>query len=290
MASPRILLLGGHGKVSLLMTPKLLSRSWNVTSVIRNPDQKSDILEAGKNGPGKIDVLVESLEEVKSDADAKRILEKTSPNWVIWSAGTSPPSYCSCYLRMVANSFGRAGAGGKGGPSRTNAIDRDSCIHFIRASLSTPTITKFLLVSALSSRRDRAAWWDDESWAMARKFNEEIAPAYYKAKLAADETLTVLAEGKQGFGYIILRPGGLTDDKEVGKVSLGKTRARGLVSRGDVAEVAVRLLEREGVRGWFDLLSGEEEVGSAVERVLKEGIDSREGEDLEVMRKDVAPL
>ncbi len=89
MAAPRILLLGGHGKVSLLMTPKLLSRSWNVTSVIRNPDQKSDILEASKDGPGKIDVLVESLEDVKSDAQAKTILDKTKAEWVIWSAGTS---------------------------------------------------------------------------------------------------------------------------------------------------------------------------------------------------------
>ncbi len=85
--TPRILLLGGHGKVSLLMTPKLVSRSWNVTSVIRNPEQTADILEAGKKGPGKIDVLVESLEEVKSDGDAKRILDKVKPDWVIWSAG-----------------------------------------------------------------------------------------------------------------------------------------------------------------------------------------------------------
>ncbi len=85
--TPRILLLGGHGKVSLLMTPKLLSRSWNVTSVIRNPDQKAEILEVGKNGPGKIDVLIESLEDVKSDKDAKRILELVKPDWIIWSAG-----------------------------------------------------------------------------------------------------------------------------------------------------------------------------------------------------------
>jgi hypothetical protein len=85
--TPRILLLGGHGKVSLLMTPKILSRSWNLTSIIRNPDQKSDILEAGKNGPGKLDVLVESIEDVKSDDDAKKILDKVKPDWVIWSAG-----------------------------------------------------------------------------------------------------------------------------------------------------------------------------------------------------------
>lgn len=69
------------------MTPKLVARSWNVTSMIRNPDQKAEILEAGKNGPGKIDVLVESLEEVKSDGDAKRILDLVKPDWVVWSAG-----------------------------------------------------------------------------------------------------------------------------------------------------------------------------------------------------------
>jgi dTDP-4-dehydrorhamnose reductase len=89
--SPRILLLGGHGKVALLLTPKLVSRSWNLTSVIRNPDQKATILEAGKNGPGKVDVLIASLEDVKSDADAKNILDQVKPDWVIWSAGRFPP-------------------------------------------------------------------------------------------------------------------------------------------------------------------------------------------------------
>jgi len=112
-------------------------------------------------------------------------------------------------------------------------------------------------------------------------------PTYYKAKLAADEALTVLGEEK-GFQYIILRPGGLTDDKETGKVSLGKTNAKGSVTRGDVAEVAARLLEAEGARGWFDLLNGDENVGEAVERVVKDGVNSIEGEDLEVMKKNLA--
>ena len=88
--SPRILLLGGHGKISLLLTPKVLARSWDLTSVIRNPDQKKDILEAaGKNGPGKLDVLVSSIEDVKSEADAQKVLDKVKPDWVVWSAGTS---------------------------------------------------------------------------------------------------------------------------------------------------------------------------------------------------------
>jgi hypothetical protein len=94
----RILLLGGHGKVSLFMTPKLVARSWNVTSVIRNPDQTNAILEAGKNGPGKVDVLVESLEDIKSTADAQRILDKAKPDWVVWSAGMS---FCRDRLILV---------------------------------------------------------------------------------------------------------------------------------------------------------------------------------------------
>ncbi|CZT08684.1 uncharacterized protein RAG0_13704 [Rhynchosporium agropyri] len=268
MTNPRILLLGGHGKVSLLLTPKLLSRSWDVISLIRNPAQKAAILDLGKKGelPGKIEVLVESLADVKSENDASRILELAKPDWVVWSAG----------------------AGGKGGSELTYAIDRDACTHFIRASLASPTVTKFLLVSALSSRRSRAAWWDEDSWSIVRKMNEEVMPHYYKAKLAADETLTVLAEEKgRDFGYIVLRPGGLSDEEESGRVVIGKTPAKGKVSRGDVAEVAARLLEQEGVRGWFDLLGGEADLESEVKRVVKDGVDSMEGESLEVMKKDL---
>lgn len=265
MTNPRILLLGGHGKVSLLLTPKLVSRSWDVISVIRNPEQKNAILEAGKKGPGKIEVLVESLEDVKSEGDAKKILEKAKPDWVVWSAG----------------------AGGKGGSSRTYAIDRDACTYFIRSSLSTPSITKFLLVSALSIRRSRASWWDENSWSTVRKVNEEMMPDYYKAKLAADEAITVLAEEKKDFGYIVLRPGNLSDEPESGRVVMGKTPARGQVTRGDVAEVAARLLEKDGVRGWFDLLGGDADLGAEVDRVVKEKVDSREGESLEVMKKDL---
>ncbi|KAG9236747.1 hypothetical protein BJ875DRAFT_396543 [Amylocarpus encephaloides] len=265
---PHILLLGGHGKVSLLMTRKILSRSWNLTSVIRDPSQTQSILDAGANQPGKLDVLVENIEDVKSVEDAKKVLEKAaggSVDWVVWSAG----------------------AGGRGGAERTNAIDRDACIHFIRASLARASITKFLLVSALSSRRSRAPWWNDEDWALVSKMNEQILPVYYKAKLAADEVLAVEGTGRKGFGWISLRPGGLSDEEEGGRVQVGKTRARGMVSRGDVAEVGVRLLEREGVRGWFDLLGGEREVGEEVERVFKEGENSMEGEDLGIMEEKI---
>ena len=115
--------------------------------------------------------------------------------------------------------------------------------------------------------------------------NTSVLPDYYKAKIEADECLTALASKRgSGFEAVILRPGSLTDDGETGKVSLGKTVARGKVARGDVAEVAVRLLD-SNYKGWVDMFEGNEEIGEAVKRVEKEGLDCVEGEDLEAMAR-----
>lgn len=91
MPPPRVLLIGGHGKVSLLMTPLMLSRSWHVTSLIRNAAHKADIepLAAGK--PGKLDLLVANLEDSKTEGDAQAVIDKVAPDWVVWSAGVQHP-------------------------------------------------------------------------------------------------------------------------------------------------------------------------------------------------------
>lgn len=85
--TPRVLLLGGHGKIALHLTPLLLARSWNVTSVVRNHDHEAEILNLGANKPGKVSVLVASLDDVKSAADAQRILDSVRPEFVVWAAG-----------------------------------------------------------------------------------------------------------------------------------------------------------------------------------------------------------
>ncbi|KAH7354658.1 hypothetical protein BKA65DRAFT_496758 [Rhexocercosporidium sp. MPI-PUGE-AT-0058] len=59
--SPQILLLGGHGKIALHLTPLLLAKNYNITSVIRNPDHEKEILALGRGKPGMIETLVESL-------------------------------------------------------------------------------------------------------------------------------------------------------------------------------------------------------------------------------------
>lgn len=102
----------------------------------------------------------------------------------------------------------------------------------------------------------------------------------------------MLGEERKGFEYVVLRPGVLSDEQETGRVVLGKTRVEASVTRGDVAEVAVRLLEKGGYKGWLDLVGEEKDgeggsVESEVERAIREVIDTREGEDFEGARKSV---
>ena len=258
--APRVLLLGGHGKVSQLLTPLILSRSWQLTSVIRNPAQEPTIKSLGENQPGKLDVLVSSIEDVKTQAQAQYIIDSTSPTYVIWSAG----------------------AGGKGGPERTLAIDRDACIAFISAAAATLSVSKFLLVSYVGSRRSKAPWWNDADWTATQEANNGVLKNYFPAKIAADECLTSLASQRQsGFAGISLRPGNLTDEEGEGTVVLGKTGAKGAVRRGDVARVAVALLENERVGTcWLDLLEGKEKIEDAVERCVGKQVDCADGENV----------
>ena len=245
------------------MTPLMLAKAWNVTSVIRDPSQEQEIIKLGEGHKGQVETLVSSLEDVKSDADAQKVLDAVKPNYVVWSAG----------------------AGGKGGPDRTYAIDRDAAKHFIASSFATPSVTKFLTVSYIGSRRDRAAWWDDEDWADARHKNEKVLVTYHKAKVAVDEFQAALAKKKRDggdtkFQSICFRPGILTDDSPTGKVKLGHITSRGKITRADVAAVAVALLERDDTRGWLDALQGEQSIDDAVQEAVQQGIDCMEGEDV----------
>jgi len=268
MTTPHILLLGGHGKVSQLLTPLLLSRSWTVTSLIRAADQKPTIESLGRGQPGKLNVYLSSLEDIKTSSDAKKIVDEVKPNWIVWSAG----------------------AGGKGGPERTKAIDRDACIAFLKATHETSSVAKFLLVSYLGSRRNKPSWWSNEEWKGSQEVNEGALKNYFKAKVESDEYLASVALARgEDFAGICLRPGRLTEEG-VENVQLGKTRASGEISRATVAEVAARLLESGYETGWVDMLNGDEEVGKAVERVTKEKVDCIEGENVEKIKSIVSKI
>ena len=78
-------------------------------------------------------------------------------------------------------------------------------------------------------------------------------------------------------------PGFLTDNEATGRVTLGRTAAKGQVTRADVVAVAAGLLGNEKAYGWYDLLEGDEEISTAVERVVRDKVDCVEGEDVDAM-------
>lgn len=263
MATTKVLLLGGHGKIALHLTPLLLSKSWNVTSLVRNPEHESEITALGDSKPGKVDVLVDSLDDVDSPARAAKVLDKVDPQIVVWAAG----------------------AGGKGGASRTKAVDEVAARHYITASLERPSVKKFLMISYIASRRGTPSWWNEEDVKSAEHVNTKVLPAYFAAKVEADEHFAALAKRRNDkdpqFQAINLRPGTLKDDPSNGKILLGKTPARGNVNREIVAQVAAALLERNDTRGWYDLLEGDDPIDQAIDRCVKEGWDGIQGEDLD---------
>lgn len=63
--------------------------------MIRSADQRAAIEKLGHGQPGKLSVLVSSVEDVQTESDAKKILDQVNPDWVVWSAGES-----SCDLEI----------------------------------------------------------------------------------------------------------------------------------------------------------------------------------------------
>ena len=92
----RILLIGGHGRVALLLAPLLVARGDHVTSVIRNAAHEDEVAATGAVP------LVADVEQFDTDQLANLV---SANDAVVWTAG----------------------AGG-GSPERTYSVDRDAAI------------------------------------------------------------------------------------------------------------------------------------------------------------------
>ncbi|WP_194395611.1 SDR family oxidoreductase [Microbacterium atlanticum] len=117
----RILIIGGHGKVALLLEPLLVSRGHTVTAVIRHADQADDVAATGAQA------LVADVESF----DLGQLTNLIAGNdVVVWSAG----------------------AGG-GDPARTYAVDRDAAIRSMDAAAAAGVL-RYVMVSWIGSRED----------------------------------------------------------------------------------------------------------------------------------------
>lgn len=130
----RILVIGGHGKVALLLAPLLAARGDQVFAVIRNPDHAADVRAAGA------EPVVSDIESLDVDALTDLI---SGHDAVVWSAG--------------------AGGGSK---ERTYAVDRDAAIRSMDA-VATAGVSRYVMVSYFGAGPDHGVSEDDSFFAYA---------------------------------------------------------------------------------------------------------------------------
>ncbi|GFG84114.1 SDR family oxidoreductase [Mycolicibacter algericus] len=124
----RIVIIGGHGQVALLLSPILAERGDEVTSVFRNPDHSEEVAVTGASP------VVADLEQLDTGALAAVLAGHDA---VVFSAG----------------------AGG-GNPDRTYAVDRDAAIRTIDAAVATG-VRRFIMVSYFGAGPDHGVPQDE---------------------------------------------------------------------------------------------------------------------------------
>ncbi len=149
----RILLIGGHGKVALLLEPLLVAAGHHVTAVVRNPAHEADVAATGAT-PLVADVASFDLDQLTSLVSGNDI--------VIWSAG----------------------AGG-GSAERTYAVDRDAAIRSIDAAAAA-RVPRYLMESYFGAGPDHGIDPSDSFYAYAE--SKAAADAHLRAS-ALDWTI-----------------------------------------------------------------------------------------------------
>lgn len=130
-----VAIIGGHGKVALILAQQLTAGGHDVTSIVRNPDHTDDVASTGAT-PAVADV------EQLSVAQIADLLE--GHDAVVWSAG----------------------AGG-GSPERTYAVDRDAATRAMDAA-EVAGAKRFVMVSYFGAGQDHGIPEDDPFHAYAQ--------------------------------------------------------------------------------------------------------------------------
>ncbi|GAA6055947.1 hypothetical protein JCM3770_005610 [Rhodotorula araucariae] len=206
-ALPRLVVVGGSGRVALLFSSRAAPH-FKLASLVRSEHHSDNVRAAGA------EPTLLSLEDASVDDLAASF---NGADFVLFSAG----------------------AGGKGPEERFVKVDQDGAIKVFDAIERLPEPRPYLvLVSALDTRdttKPPPAHYTTEDIEQSNKVHKEIGP-YYDAKLAADMNL----KQRVKFPWTILRPGWLLDAPATGRVTLGKT-GMGAVTREDVAATLVAL-------------------------------------------------
>ena len=143
-----------------------------------------------------------------------------------------------------------AGAGGAG-IEQTNAIDGRGLETAVDAA-KLAGVRRFILVSAFP-----------EAW--REKDNSKGFENYIAVKKLAD---AYLADTE--LDWVILRPGTLFDEPGTGMIKANAALPYGNVTRDDVAETLVALIEEQGVRrSIVELTNGDETIADAIGKMRR---------------------
>jgi len=138
-----------------------------------------------------------------------------------------------------------AGAGAGSGAERKSTMDYGGAAKLIDAARARG-VARYLMVSAMG--------------AASPPSGDEVFAVYLQAKARADRELA-----ESGLDWTIARPGGLTDDPGTGRIQAAGSVKRGEISRDDVAETLLAVLDEPGTAGvTFELVAGETPIREAV--------------------------
>jgi len=132
-----------------------------------------------------------------------------------------------------------------------------------------PVKPRLILVSALDIRDPEKipAHYNEDDIGRSSRIRKAI-PAYMHWKYEADKNLVK----RTAFKWIILRPGGLSNNPGEGNVDAGRTHLGKTISRDDVAEALAALLDREDAAGLaIDIAGGDKPIQEALDAVIKKG-------------------
>jgi len=216
----QVFIVGGAGKIGRRLSQQLSSHGHQALALYRNPEQTEELKSLGAIPvPGSLlELDVAALAALMAGSDV-----------VVFSAG----------------------AGGKGGPQMTNAIDGQG-LELAVAAARKAGVPRFLLVSAFPE-------------ASRGKEVSETFENYMAVKKRADVHLA-----ESDLDWVILRPGKLLDTAGTGKVRTGLAIPYGEVSRDDVAATLLEIILRPTVsRVIIELTQGDTPIGESVQQLAR---------------------
>jgi uncharacterized protein YbjT (DUF2867 family) len=152
-----------------------------------------------------------------------------------------------------------AGSSESEGDQQERQIDRDAVKHTADL-VARRHAGKLVVISAIS------AYWPERSPLGLQHYSQ--------MKREGDD---YVISHPHGIDYVIVRPGPLSDDPATGTIALATERAASAtpVSREDVADVTVRVLNGDVHRAVFGFVGGDVPIDAAIAAAVRDGDRAR---------------